>query len=87
MNSEHKWVIIREVSGELIAENIRALLEAQEIPVYLNQEGAGRALGLSVGPMGLTEILVPDIYREQALAILEDYDKGGYIDRLQNADG
>lgn len=84
MNNDQKWVIIREVSGDFIAENLRALLEAQGVPVVLNQEGAGRALGLSVGLMGVTQILVPDDYQEQALKVLESYDRGDFADSSQN---
>lgn len=82
------WVNIREVSGELIAENLRGLLEAQGIPVFLNQEGAGRAYGLNVGPLGLTQILVPEAYQAVAQEILEAFDRGDFsrLDESPNPD-
>jgi hypothetical protein len=78
--TEPKWIMIREVSGDLIAESLRGLLEAQGIPVYLNQEGAGRAYGLNVGSLGSTQILVPEEFENQALKVLSAYDHGQFED-------
>jgi hypothetical protein len=74
--ADSEWVIVREISGELIAEAIRGLLESQGIQVFLNQEGAGKAYGLNVGPLGITQILVPSEQVEKAQVILNDYDHG-----------
>jgi hypothetical protein len=78
--TDSKWIMIREVSGDLIAETLRGLLEAQGIPVYLNQEGAGRAYGLNVGALGVTEILVPAEFEQDALKVLSAYDHGQFED-------
>ena len=64
--SEPNWVQITSVQAEVQAELLRGLLEAQEIPVLLSREGAGRALGLSVGPLGEVHILVPDKFQAEA---------------------
>ena len=74
--SDEKWVVITKVSGELQAGLVRNLLEAQGIKVFLNQEGAGRAVGLSVGPMGEVQILVPENQSEEARKIVDDYYAG-----------
>ena len=76
MVSDTEWVAIETVPGDLQAEILRGLLEAQGIQVYLSQEGAGRAIGLSVGPLGEVEILVPTESRQFALQVLEDYHAG-----------
>lgn len=76
MVSDTEWVAIETVPGDLQAEILRGLLEAQGIQVYLSQEGAGRAIGLSVGPLGAVEILVPAESRQLALQVLEDYHAG-----------
>lgn len=55
---EHSWVVVETVTGSLNAEILRGLLQAQGIDAMLSQEGAGRALGLEVGPMGEVDILV-----------------------------
>jgi hypothetical protein len=76
--SNQSWVEVVKVSGELQAEMLRGLLEAQGIPVMLNQEGAGRAYGISVGPMGEVQILVPSNYVAEAQSVLADYEAGAF---------
>lgn len=77
-----RWAIIGEVSGQLQAEILRGLLEAQDISVHLTQEGAGRALGLAVAPLGAVQILVPMSDRIAAESILNDYLEGAYEDTI-----
>lgn len=72
------WVKLTVVHGELVAESLRGLLEAQGISVYLNQEGAGRAYGLSVGPLGATLLLVREADLPTAKEILADYQQGKF---------
>jgi hypothetical protein len=76
--SGEKWQSVIEVFGELEAELLRGLLEAQGIPVILNQEGAGRAYGLNVGPLGAVQILVPEGASANARKVLDDYYAGKY---------
>ncbi len=76
--SEKRWVVIDKVAGDLQAEILRGLLEAQGIQVLLSQEGAGRALGLSVGPLGEVEILVPVEQEQEANQVLANYQAGLY---------
>jgi hypothetical protein len=92
--SEEKWELIIEVSGELQADLLRNLLEIQGIKVFLNQEGAGRAYGLTVGPMGQVQVLVPEHQSREAHQIVEDYyagkfesDEGEYSDLDENTQG
>ncbi len=53
--SDESWEVITEVSGELQAGLLGNLLEAQGIKVFLNQEGAGRAVQQEV----VSEPVVP----------------------------
>jgi hypothetical protein len=76
--SDESWETVEEVYGELQAEILRGLLEAQGIPVYLNQEGAGRAYGLNVGPLGGVQLMVPASLLETARQVLEDYYAGKF---------
>jgi hypothetical protein len=76
--SDESWETVQEVYGELQAEMLRGLLEAQGIPVYLNQEGAGRAYGLNVGPLGAVQLMVPASLLETAQQVLEDYYAGKF---------
>ncbi|HEX9616699.1 MAG TPA: DUF2007 domain-containing protein [Anaerolineales bacterium] len=73
-----KWETVVEVFGELEAEMLRGLLEAQGIPVILNQEGAGRAYGLNVGPLGMVQILVRESTSSNARKVLDDYYAGKF---------
>jgi hypothetical protein len=74
--ADQDWVVIDTVPGDLQAEILRGFLEAQGIPVLLSQEGAGRAIGLSVGPLGEVEILVPEQNHLEAMRLLADYRAG-----------
>ncbi len=80
------WEVVHEISGELQAEMLRGLLEAQGIPVMLNQEGAGRAYGISVGRLGQVQILVPSSHAESARSILNDYYAGIYEEEGDDSD-
>lgn len=77
--SEREWVLVDEVSGGLQAEILRGLLEANGIPVWLNQEGAGRAYGLTIPALGAVQILVPSDVEKQASELLEAYYSGELI--------
>lgn len=76
--SEEHWIVIDEMSGMLQAEILRGLLEAQGISVVLSQEGAGRAMGLTVGALGTVQILVPQAELARAKSILDEYYAGGF---------
>jgi hypothetical protein len=70
---EKHWEPVYDANGQLEAEMLRGLLEAQGITVFLSQEGAGRAFGFTVGPMGLVQVLVPASQAEQAFEIVQNY--------------
>lgn len=76
--SDEKWEVVIEVSGELQADLLRNLLEAQGIKVFLNQEGAGKAVGLTVGPLGGVQVLVPEHQSQEARQIVDDYYAGKF---------
>lgn len=76
--NEQEWVMVEKVQGQLQAELLRGLLEAQGIRVWLNQQGAAHAYAVAVGTLGLVEILVPNTEVEQAKQILEAYYRGDY---------
>lgn len=76
--SEDKWELVIEVSGEFQANMLRNLLEAQGIKVFLNQEGAGKAYGLTVGPLGQVQVLVPEHQSQEARQIVDDYYAGKF---------
>lgn len=71
------WIVLDEVPGMLQAEILRGLLEAQEIPTVLSQEGAGRAIGLTIGTLGTVQVLVPSKDQDRARELLNAYYSGG----------
>ena len=71
--NEKKWDVVVEVSGYPQAEILRGMLEAQEIQVVLSQEGIGRVYGLTVGPLGRVQVLVPSVDLQRAGQIVSDY--------------
>lgn len=72
--TKNKWVVLDEVMGMLEAEIIRGVLEAQEITtLILNQEGAGRAIGFTLGILGTVQLLVLEGDLKKADAALEEY--------------
>jgi hypothetical protein len=76
MSINNEWVALEYVPGDLQSEILRGLLEAQGIPVILSQESAGRAIGLTVGPLGEVTILVRAEDLQEAQRVLADYRSG-----------
>jgi hypothetical protein len=72
------WVLVDKVQGQLQAELLKGLLEAQGILVWLNSQGAAHAYAVSVGSMGAVELLVPSSAVEQARQILDAYYRGDF---------
>jgi len=79
--SEKNWEVLEVVSGDLQAEMLRGLLEAQGIPAILSQESAGRSVfPVTVGKFGEVQILVQSDRLEEARAVLADYNSGQFSD-------
>ncbi len=70
--TEVKWEIVAQTFGLTPATIIAGRLQAENIPARAWQEGAGRALGLTVGILGTGYVAVPEEYVEKALEILEE---------------
>jgi len=74
------FVVVYSTAGPGPAAIIKELLAAEGIPAETSQEGAGAAYGLTVGPLGLVDILVPAEYAAQAEAVLEAMRRGDLAD-------
>jgi hypothetical protein len=68
---EVKWHVVAETAGLTPATIMAGRLQAEGIPVRVWQEGAGQALGLTVGRLGTGYVAVPTEYEAEARAILE----------------
>jgi hypothetical protein len=71
-----EFVVVETVMGRPKADILQSLLEAHSIPTQLSQESAGATTGITVGPMGEVQILVPRNKAEEAKSLLEDFYTG-----------
>lgn len=71
-----EWVLVDTCAGQLQADLVRGLLEAQGIQVWLNSAGAVHSYTVTVGLIGRVEVLVPSSDKEQAERILDEYYSG-----------
>jgi hypothetical protein len=70
-NKRTRDEVVYVANGMLEAESVKILLESFEIPAFVNQESAGTVYGLSVGPLGEVEVVVPTKYIEDAKRIIK----------------
>ena len=74
-----KFTPIFNANGQLEAESLKLFLNSLGFPVRIYQESAGVVYGLTVGPLGLAEIMVPEGDEEQANDILTAMEEGLFI--------
>ena len=73
---EVKWEVVAKLPGITPATIVAGRLKAEGLPVRVWQEGAGQALGLTVGLLGTGYVSVPEELADRALEILEvDYEE------------
>ena len=77
---DEEIIVVETTSGLIEAEILRGLLEANDINVWLSHESAGKVFGLSVGPLGQVDLMVPADQAEEAKKILDDYHAGRLMD-------
>ena len=80
VNSLSDFVCVYNARGRLEGETIKAFLESKDIRVILTQEGAAAAIGLSIGPLGIVEVLVDPENADEAHALLVSMEHGDYED-------
>ncbi|MGB9662761.1 MAG: DUF2007 domain-containing protein [Moorellaceae bacterium] len=64
-----KWVVVA-AGPPWEAASLKSVLESAGIPVCLRGEAIGRLYGLSFGPLGQVEVLVPEEEAECARELL-----------------
>ena len=75
MNSD-QWEVVYEASGEFQADILVGMLEAEGIPGFISQEGAGRVFGLTVGRLGRIQVLVPQSELARAKEVVHLFEIG-----------
>ncbi len=73
-----KWVKVYQVEGLVLAELTRNFLISRGIQAVTAQEAAGAAYGLTVGPLGSADILVPESRQAEALQVLAALENGEF---------
>ena len=76
------YVTVYSAQGRLDAETIKAFLEAQGIPVYIDQDTLGLIYSFTVGDLGSVGIKVAPEDAEKAKALLSAMDKGDFADEI-----
>lgn len=71
-DEDWEWEEVVVTSGITVAEMLANRLRAAGIPAHAQQEGAGQAYGLTVGPMGDASVLVPTHRAAEARLLLEE---------------
>ena len=75
-----RFVVVYATSGPGEATILQSVLAAAGIPCELSREGAGAAYGLTVGPLGVVDILAPEAQAEAARALLAAMERGDLAD-------
>lgn len=75
-NSLNSMIVVYNAQGRLDGEIIKSFLEANEIRVILIEQGANSAYCLTIGELGLVEILVDLENEEKARQLLAEMDNG-----------
>lgn len=70
------FIVVETTSGALQAEILRGLLESRGVRVILSQEAAAKSIGLSIGPLGDVNLLVPMSQEDLAREVLAQYHSG-----------
>ena len=66
------WIVVAHAYGMNHAEIVAGLLRSFDIPVFMQREGAGPAIGITIGALGLIRLLVPAKYEQAAVLLLEE---------------
>jgi hypothetical protein len=72
------WVTIYIAMGPLAASMIVDFLKAHGISALFRQESVGSTYGLTVGPLGECQILVPIQQEDAAKSLLDAMERGDF---------
>ena len=73
------FVVVDTLYGRTEAELIRSYLRARGVQCEISQEALGSIYGISAGPLGNAEILVPSHQAKQARQALRDYHRARHL--------
>ena len=83
-STEIHWEVVAKTAGLIPAQIIADRLIVEGIPARAWQEGAGQAIGLTVGLLGTGHVVVPEEHVDKARQILaESHEDDSNFDDLE----
>ena len=70
------YQVVFIANGRLEADMVRLMLEASGIKVLMRGESAGTVYGLTAGPLGEVNLLVPEGQLEEAQNLIDAMNRG-----------
>lgn len=67
---QQSWIAVTKTFGIFDAQIIAGRLDAEGIPVRVRPEESGHHIGITIGKLGQVAVEVPEIYLEEAEAVL-----------------
>lgn len=74
-STEIRWEVVAKTAGLTPAQIIADRLIGEGIPARAWQEGAGQAIGLTVGLLGTGHVVVPEEHVDKARQLLAESDE------------
>ena len=76
MSDQDGYVVISTVQGQFVEAQIKAFLEAHDIPCQLRGEALRVTHAISIDGIGAAEVLVPADLADNARALLDRAERG-----------
>jgi hypothetical protein len=73
---EDRYVELESVDGHHVADLLKSYLESHGIAVEISQESYGSTMGITVAPLGVARILVPESCFKEAQRLLDEFYTG-----------
>jgi hypothetical protein len=76
MTDQDGFVVISTVQGQFVEAQLKAFLEAHDIPCHLRGESLRVTHAISIDGIGAAEVLVPAILADKARDLLAQAERG-----------
>ena len=76
MSDQDGYVVISTVQGQFVEAQIKAFLEAHDIPCHLRGESLRLTHAISIDGIGAAEVLVPAALADTARDLLDQAERG-----------
>ena len=71
-------VCVYAANGQILAQQVRAFLEASGVPSMLRGESLSKTHGLTLDELGKVEVLVAQVDEQRAQALLASAESGAF---------